>query len=339
MSTALHDPTVERDACGIGLVADSRSRASREVVDRALAGLAAVSHRGAWAADGVTGDGAGLLLPLHHALTGVSLRGCRDVLPPRAVAPRGRGGGMPCRAPRAARLARRPSRRRRARLERRGDGAADRPARARAVRGRRRRAARLPRAPARGARRGRLHRVALVPHGDLQGALRGDPARDLLPRSPRSRVGRVVGDLPPAVLDEHRAELGARAAVPSPVPQRRDQHDRGQRRLDGGPRARARSRAGARARARPVGLRLGAPRQRARASRPRGRRRLRRAVAARPARVAERPARRRGGARDAQVPRDARRAVGRACRASSSRTGSPAAPSSTATVSARCGSP
>ena len=75
MSTALHDPTAERDACGIGLVADSRSRASREVVDRALAGLAAVSHRGAWAADGVTGDGAGLLLPLHHALTGVHAAG------------------------------------------------------------------------------------------------------------------------------------------------------------------------------------------------------------------------------------------------------------------------
>ena len=68
--TTLHDPTIERDACGIGLVADARGRASRELVDRALAGLAAVSHRGAWAADGVTGDGAGLLLPLHECLTG-----------------------------------------------------------------------------------------------------------------------------------------------------------------------------------------------------------------------------------------------------------------------------
>ena len=75
MTTALHDPTAERDACGIGLVADARARASREIVDRALAGLAAVSHRGAWAADGVTGDGAGLLLPLHHSLTGVYCAG------------------------------------------------------------------------------------------------------------------------------------------------------------------------------------------------------------------------------------------------------------------------
>ena len=70
MTTALHDPSAERDACGIGLVADAQCRASREIVDRALAGLAAVSHRGAWAADGVTGDGAGLLLPLHRGLTG-----------------------------------------------------------------------------------------------------------------------------------------------------------------------------------------------------------------------------------------------------------------------------
>ena len=54
MSHQLHDSTVERDACGIGLVADARGRASRELVDRALSGLAAVSHRGAWAADGVT---------------------------------------------------------------------------------------------------------------------------------------------------------------------------------------------------------------------------------------------------------------------------------------------
>ena len=70
MTNQLHDPTAERDACGIGLVADANGRASRELVDRALAGLAAVSHRGAWAADGVTGDGAGLLLPLHATLTG-----------------------------------------------------------------------------------------------------------------------------------------------------------------------------------------------------------------------------------------------------------------------------
>ena len=66
----LYDPRRERSACGIGLVADLRGRASRELLDRALAGLAAVGHRGAWAADGVTGDGAGVLLPLSPAITG-----------------------------------------------------------------------------------------------------------------------------------------------------------------------------------------------------------------------------------------------------------------------------
>ena len=56
----------------IGLVADVHGRASREILDRALAGLGAVSHRGAWAADGVSGVGAGVLLPLSPVLTGVA---------------------------------------------------------------------------------------------------------------------------------------------------------------------------------------------------------------------------------------------------------------------------
>ncbi len=47
-----------------------RGRPSRDVLDRALAGLAAVGHRGAWAADGVTGDGAGVLLPLTDTFSG-----------------------------------------------------------------------------------------------------------------------------------------------------------------------------------------------------------------------------------------------------------------------------
>jgi glutamate synthase (ferredoxin) len=68
----LYDPRRERSACGIGLVADLRGRASRELLDRALAGLAAVGHRGAWAADGVTGDGAGVLVPLSPVLTGTA---------------------------------------------------------------------------------------------------------------------------------------------------------------------------------------------------------------------------------------------------------------------------
>ncbi|MEA2497784.1 MAG: hypothetical protein QOH26_189, partial [Actinomycetota bacterium] len=58
----------ERDACGIGFVADSKGRASRSIVDAALEALCRVRHRGAVAADALTGDGAGLLLPIPTAL-------------------------------------------------------------------------------------------------------------------------------------------------------------------------------------------------------------------------------------------------------------------------------
>ena len=44
-------PAVERDACGIGFVADANGRASREIVDCLLEGLHNVRHRGATAAD------------------------------------------------------------------------------------------------------------------------------------------------------------------------------------------------------------------------------------------------------------------------------------------------
>ncbi len=62
------NPRAERDACGIGFLADATGRASRAIVDGLLEGLARVRHRGAVAADGMSGDGAGLLLPIPRAL-------------------------------------------------------------------------------------------------------------------------------------------------------------------------------------------------------------------------------------------------------------------------------
>ena len=48
----LYDPIRdERDACGIGFVADARGRASRAIVDAALDALCRVKHRGAVAAE------------------------------------------------------------------------------------------------------------------------------------------------------------------------------------------------------------------------------------------------------------------------------------------------
>ncbi|HEY4846049.1 MAG TPA: glutamate synthase-related protein [Candidatus Dormibacteraeota bacterium] len=63
----LYDPRFEHDACGIGFVADAGGRASREIVDAALAALNRVRHRGAVAADHRSGDGAGVLLPIPHS--------------------------------------------------------------------------------------------------------------------------------------------------------------------------------------------------------------------------------------------------------------------------------
>jgi glutamate synthase domain-containing protein 2/glutamate synthase domain-containing protein 1/glutamate synthase domain-containing protein 3 len=71
-------PTQERDACGIGFVADSTGRASREIVDALLEGLHNVRHRGATAADRKTGDGAGVLLPLPEDSHGIAMVFLRD---------------------------------------------------------------------------------------------------------------------------------------------------------------------------------------------------------------------------------------------------------------------
>ncbi len=56
----LYDPSEERDACGVGLVAAIDGKPSREVVLRGIEALKAIWHRGAVDADGKTGDGAGI---------------------------------------------------------------------------------------------------------------------------------------------------------------------------------------------------------------------------------------------------------------------------------------
>jgi glutamate synthase (NADPH/NADH) large chain len=58
----LHSPAFERDGCGFGLIAQMDGKASHWLVHTAIGSLARLSHRGAVAADGKTGDGCGLLL-------------------------------------------------------------------------------------------------------------------------------------------------------------------------------------------------------------------------------------------------------------------------------------
>ncbi len=88
------DPYRERDACGIGFVADANGRASREVVDALLEGLHNVRHRGATAADRRTGDGAGVLLPLPAGGPGVAMVFLRDEAARAAIEDACRDEGM-----------------------------------------------------------------------------------------------------------------------------------------------------------------------------------------------------------------------------------------------------
>ncbi|MEI6620873.1 MAG: glutamate synthase central domain-containing protein [Actinomycetes bacterium] len=57
----------EKDECGVGFVADARGTSSRAVLDLALQALGGLKHRGAVAADGISGDGAGILVPIPRA--------------------------------------------------------------------------------------------------------------------------------------------------------------------------------------------------------------------------------------------------------------------------------
>ena len=67
-SAPLWDPAFEHDSCGVGLVVDIAGRPSRQIVERALAGLVNLTHRGGVGADSRTGDGAGVLTQVPHAL-------------------------------------------------------------------------------------------------------------------------------------------------------------------------------------------------------------------------------------------------------------------------------
>ena len=53
-----------RDACGVGLIAAIDGEPSRQVVEAGIEALKALWHRGAVDADGMTGDGAGILVEI-----------------------------------------------------------------------------------------------------------------------------------------------------------------------------------------------------------------------------------------------------------------------------------
>ncbi|CAK2139747.1 glutamate synthase large subunit [Vibrio crassostreae] len=59
---ALYDPSLEKDNCGFGLIAQMEGQPSHKLVRTAISALDRMTHRGGIAADGKTGDGCGLLL-------------------------------------------------------------------------------------------------------------------------------------------------------------------------------------------------------------------------------------------------------------------------------------
>jgi len=60
--SGLYRPEFERDNCGFGLIAQMDGKPSHWLLETAIGALARLTHRGAVAADGKTGDGCGLLL-------------------------------------------------------------------------------------------------------------------------------------------------------------------------------------------------------------------------------------------------------------------------------------
>jgi glutamate synthase (ferredoxin) len=62
----LYDPAFEKDACGVGFVADLQARPSHDIVAKAVQVLLNLEHRGACGCETNTGDGAGILLQVPH---------------------------------------------------------------------------------------------------------------------------------------------------------------------------------------------------------------------------------------------------------------------------------
>ncbi len=62
-----YDPAHERDACGVGFIADMHDRRSHAIVAQGLKILENLDHRGAVGADPKMGDGCGILTQIPHA--------------------------------------------------------------------------------------------------------------------------------------------------------------------------------------------------------------------------------------------------------------------------------
>jgi len=60
----VYDPSMEHDACGVGMIAATNGKKSRKIVEYGIEALKAIWHRGAVDADGKSGDGAGIQIEI-----------------------------------------------------------------------------------------------------------------------------------------------------------------------------------------------------------------------------------------------------------------------------------
>lgn len=63
-------PRREKSACGVGLIASLSGESSHEILTEGLYALSCMEHRGACAADGLTGDGSGIMTDIPFELLG-----------------------------------------------------------------------------------------------------------------------------------------------------------------------------------------------------------------------------------------------------------------------------
>ncbi|NNM51887.1 MAG: glutamate synthase large subunit, partial [Pseudomonadales bacterium] len=66
-ASGLYSPDDVRDNCGFGMIAHLRGEASHDLVKTAIHSLSCMTHRGAIAGDGKTGDGCGLMLTMPQS--------------------------------------------------------------------------------------------------------------------------------------------------------------------------------------------------------------------------------------------------------------------------------
>jgi glutamate synthase (NADPH/NADH) len=62
----LYDPSLEKDACGVGFIVNIKGKVSHKLLDKAESILCNMTHRGAVGADFRDGDGAGVMTGIPH---------------------------------------------------------------------------------------------------------------------------------------------------------------------------------------------------------------------------------------------------------------------------------